>query len=203
MRNRTLLSALKWLTALTGAFDCLAVAFLFSLNQSIPGKPFANLWPIPGLYFIELIALAGLAIAFIVEQPKPTVFSSPRVPWVSAGIILAFVILGAWSIGPFLLPALLAFLLLGVLEDLSRSFNANWEIVPYLLIALLLLGLAILGAWAIESPLIVSATLLIIGLLIIFLLESASARNATLNHLAYLSIGGFAQALIVYLFAAF
>ena len=202
MVNSGWLRVLEWIAALTGALDCLAVAILFSLNQSTPGDPFANLWPVPGLYFLELIALAALAIAFVAKEAFPSITPSGQIPWISAGILVAFVILGAWSIGPFLLPALLSFLMLGILGDFSSHPNTNRAILPVLLLTLLILSLAIFGAWSLQSPLIVTITILVIGLLVILLLDSLIMKNAVFRQLAYLVIGGFAQTLVIYLFIA-
>lgn len=194
---------LRWIAALACALDCLAVAVLFSLNQSIPSAPFSNLWPVPGLYFLELFAIAILSIVFILDRPTPTFLSSPQIPWISAGILLAFAILGAWSIGPFLLPALLSLLLLGVLDELSNGISANWGMVLLLMIGLLLLSLAILGAWAIQTPLIVTIALLLLGLLLILIIEFSVVKTRVFKHLAYLLFGGFMQTLVIILFSSF
>jgi hypothetical protein len=42
-------------------------------------------------------------------------------PWVAAGILLAFVILGGFSIGFYLIPALIAFTVTGMMIDLQTG----------------------------------------------------------------------------------
>lgn len=98
--------------SIVAAFNCAAVVMLFSSSQQ------GDLWPAPGLYFIELILL-GLAGLVATAQDKP---GAPGwwglIPWVASGALLAFVVLGGFSIGPFLIPAMLLFAVSGGLADL-------------------------------------------------------------------------------------
>lgn len=99
----------EWLLAIVAVVNCIVVPFLFIQNQS-------TLFPLPGLYFIE-IALSGVLglISVVIEHDE----NSPwhMVPWIVAGILLAFVVLGVFSIGFFLIPATVAFLGVGILGD--------------------------------------------------------------------------------------
>src|SRR5512133_1693886 len=62
-----------------------------------PNQP---MWLLPGLYFIEMPAAAILtAGAFLLGMP-----SSARIAWVAAGLLLAFALMGAFSVGLFYLP---------------------------------------------------------------------------------------------------
>lgn len=99
----------EWILAVVGAANCIVVPFFFVEGQS-------PLFPFPGLYLIEIALLGVLGlISIIVEQNEDSRWRV--VPWAVAGILLAFVVLGAWTIGFFLIPATLAFLLAGVLGD--------------------------------------------------------------------------------------
>lgn len=191
-------SALEWSVALIAAIDCLAVAFLFSLNQStLPGNSFSNLWPIPGLYFLELVALAVLALVSVsIHNTSQSLFWH-SFPWFAAGIMLAFVVLGAWSIGSFLIPALLAFLLKGLLVDLRVFQNGSLNYITYLLVSVILLALAILGAWSIGSGLIILVLLAVIILLL--LVEVKLAKDMAWRHLGLFLLAGFGQTLLMYL----
>lgn len=107
------LRLLEWLAAIAGAINTLVVPLLFAQPQ---GRDF----PLPGIYFIQ-IALSGLLV-IIYAAFRPRV--SPVwgiVPWAAAGIILAFVILGGFSIGPYLVPALIAFLAVGILASMQTG----------------------------------------------------------------------------------
>lgn len=103
----------EWLASLVGAANCILVPAMFAQSQ----RP---LFPFPGLYFLQ-IGLIGLGVlAFVAARPNV----NPRwlaLPWVAAGLVLAFVVLGGFSIGPFLIPAFLAFVATGVLVDLQTG----------------------------------------------------------------------------------
>jgi hypothetical protein len=92
--------------AIVAAINCVIVPLLFAQQRP--------LFPLPGLYFIEIISLGilGLTGLLLVESRSPF---WRAVPWIAAGVLLAFVILGGFSIGFFLIPATLAFLLTGYL----------------------------------------------------------------------------------------
>lgn len=98
-----------WLAALVGAVTCVLVPFLFARQQD-------GLWPFPGLYFVQ-IALAGVLVLVFVAAGWGLKARRRWLPWAAAGILLAFVILGGFSIGPFLSPAFAAFALVGFLVD--------------------------------------------------------------------------------------
>ena len=97
-----------WLAALVGAATCVLVPLLFAQQDS--------LWPLPGLYFVQ-IALVGVLVLLFVAAGWGLKARRRWLPWAAGGILLAFVILGGFSIGPFLMPAFLAFALVGFLVD--------------------------------------------------------------------------------------
>lgn len=113
-------STLEIILALIGAINCFAVPIIYAFSaQTNPPSNFFSLFelPTPGLYFIELVLIGVLGLlAGIKKQHQPSVFWSV-IPWISSGILLTFVILGAWTIGFFLIPAMIAFLVLGILVD--------------------------------------------------------------------------------------
>jgi len=103
----------EWIAALIGAVNCILVPAMFAPSQS-------SLFPFPGLYFVQLVLIGLGVLAFVVARPNV----KPRwlaLPWVAAGLVLAFVVLGGFSIGPFLIPAFLAFVATGVLVDLQTG----------------------------------------------------------------------------------
>jgi len=103
----------EWAAALIGAVNCILVPAAFAPSQS-------TLFPLPGLYFVQILILGLGVLAFVAGRPNV----KPRwlaLPWVAAGLVLAFVVLGGFSIGPFLIPAFLAFVATGVLVDLQTG----------------------------------------------------------------------------------
>ena len=105
----------EWFFALFGAVVCVGVAIGFASQQS------HDLWPAPGLYFLEIILLALLALFSRVADVGAVKRDYSLITWLAGGALLAFVILGGFSIGPFLLPAMLAFWLAATLGDLRQQ----------------------------------------------------------------------------------
>jgi hypothetical protein len=91
---------LRYLPPAFGAVNCVAIAGLFATYQQ-------PLFPLPGLYLLE-IAAAGLTGLWAVRHLKHNLL------WGITGILLAFVILGAWTIGLYLLPGTAAFLVTAI-----------------------------------------------------------------------------------------
>jgi hypothetical protein len=105
---------IQWVLAAIGAGICIGAAAAFWRSQS------DHLWPIPGLYLIEVAALG--VVGFVSLTVRAQAGSGWRiVPWIVTGVLLAFVILGAWTIGQPLFPALLAFLIAAILASLQSK----------------------------------------------------------------------------------
>lgn len=122
---------LEWALALIGAAICIWAPLGIAQNQS------GSLWPLPWLYLIE-IALTGL-LALLSGSFRGRALAPARawIPWASAGILLAFVILAGFSIGPALIPACLAFFLLGLLRDRTHSTRLPAHILLAFIVAIL------------------------------------------------------------------
>lgn len=89
-----------------GAMVCVLAPLAFANMQQ-------EMWPLPGLYFAE-VALAGLiAAALAADHGPPAILTM----WIISGVMLAFTYLGAFSIGPFLAPAFLLFLIAALLKS--------------------------------------------------------------------------------------
>lgn len=95
---------LEWIAVLIGAANCIVVSVAFWQGD----------FPFPALYLIQ-IALLGLLVTVFVAERRRLSTRWNAFPWLVAGILLAFVILGGYSIGPFLIPAFLAFTIVGLL----------------------------------------------------------------------------------------
>ena len=103
----------EWIAAIAAALTSLVVPLMFA---QAGGRDF----PLPALYFIEIALLGLLVLGYVARRPR---WGSRWgiLPWAAGGINLAFVILGGFSIGPFLIPALIGFLAVGVLGDLQSG----------------------------------------------------------------------------------
>ena len=121
-----LLRAGEWLTVLISAVNCVLVPAVFAQSQ----RP---LFPLPGLYFVQIALLGVLVLAFVAARPQLR-GRWAALPWLAAGVTLAFVILGGFSIGLFLIPAFIGFVITGVFGDLQAG-GAMGRHVGYLLVA--------------------------------------------------------------------
>ncbi len=129
MKNR-----LALLLAFVGAADCVVVPVLF--GAGIQQQPF---FPLPGLYFLE-IALLGL-VGLVSARQNPAGWGQ-SVPWGIAGVLRAFNVLGAWTIGLYLIPGTLAFLGVGWL--LTEGRQKVWRGLGVFLLAALAQGILML-----------------------------------------------------------
>ncbi len=99
--------------AILGTAICLIVTILIWRSVSAQ-QP---MWPLPGLYFIEMAALSVVsAIAFLLGGRRRELIA-----WSAAGIFTSFSILGALSVGFFYLPVAVIFGLLAVLSDVRQK----------------------------------------------------------------------------------
>lgn len=111
--NSSVLRVAEWGAAAIGAVNCVLVPLLFAQQG---GSDF----PFPFLYFMEIVLVGPFVLIYVATRPGRKA-QWQALPWVAAGIMLAFVLLGAFSIGFFLIPAFLAFTITGVLVDLQTG----------------------------------------------------------------------------------
>jgi len=104
---------LEKLLAVLGTILCLVTTA--SIWSSI--RAYQGIWPLPGLYFIELIAFSLLGtVMFISGRGRIRV-----IPWIAVGVCMAFAILGAFSVGPFYLPVALIFTVISIISDIRNK----------------------------------------------------------------------------------
>lgn len=189
---------LTWVAVWIAALDCLVVAITFSLSQTnLPGNTFSDLWPTPALYFFELVALAVLSLFAVPNLFSQDSESWQSFPWIAAGIMLTFVVLGAFSIGLFLVPALLALMLIAVLAEARNDQYEPLNHFAYLLLSLFLLALVIIGTWSLGSSLTI--VVLAAGVVLLLLAAPRLAQDTIWRNLSFFFIGGFSQTLMMYI----
>ena len=114
---------LEWVFSILGAINCTVIPVIFTYSLSSLSEGLIGLWPFPAIYFLEIV-LFGLGCLVSVAKNSPERGSAWNfLPWVSAGGLLAFVILGAWTIGFFLIPAMLFFIGVGIVADIRKKDN--------------------------------------------------------------------------------
>ncbi|HUV26636.1 MAG TPA: hypothetical protein VMW34_04650 [Anaerolineales bacterium] len=109
---------LEWLFSILAVINCILVVITFStFNISFSTEGILSQWPFPIIYFIEIVSLSIIGLVAVGKLNGDVKSNWSGVPWICSGILLAFVILGAWTIGFFLLPAMILFLIIGILAD--------------------------------------------------------------------------------------
>jgi hypothetical protein len=110
---RLLRVSIEQILAILGAALCLAVTFMMwraiSVHQSM--------WPAPGLYFIEVSVVSVASASLSLRGSAP----SRAAVWVSAGIVLAFSLLGAFSVGLYYFPVAVLFIFAGFAADIRAG----------------------------------------------------------------------------------
>ena len=116
---------IEWLAALIGAITCFYVPAVFRQWD----------FPFPALYFIEIILIGLLVTVFVAWRSR---FGEGWhvMPWLASGIMLAFVVLCGFSIGFFLIPALLAFVVVGIMADLQSGKSMASHLAALIIAAL-------------------------------------------------------------------
>jgi hypothetical protein len=121
---------LEWVLSIIGALDCIIVVVIFSISQiPYPDGKLIDIWPFPLLYFIEISLVGILSVVAVTILRSNSASKWSAIPWICSGIILAFVILGAWTIGFFLIPAMICFLFVGIFADKRTQGDIPLHIV--------------------------------------------------------------------------
>jgi hypothetical protein len=99
--------------AILGAIVCLIITI--PIWWSISAQQ--TMWPLPGLYLIEMVALSIIStFAFFRGDPR-----DKFITWGAIGIIGAFSMVGAFSVGFFYLPVALIFAIISVTSDVRNK----------------------------------------------------------------------------------
>ncbi len=77
------------------------------------------MWPLPGLYFVELPAIGILSAVLFLGEYR----FSATVGWIVSGVYVAFVLLGAFSVGLFYLPIAIMFIMVAVLATVRQEHS--------------------------------------------------------------------------------
>ena len=117
-KNENRYRRLEWLFSSLAAITCIAAVIAFSfINNSITIEGIISQWPFPVIYFLEIASLGIIGLVAVAKLQFNLKSNWSGVPWICSGVLFAFVILGAWTIGFFLLPAMILFLVTGILVD--------------------------------------------------------------------------------------
>ena len=105
--------------AVIGTIICVIVSVLVWLVVSAR----QSMWPLPDLYLLEMITASILGMWSIWGNESSS--SPPRgiLTWVVVGILVAFVIMGSFSIGFWFMPAVGLFAIAAILSDRRQGRN--------------------------------------------------------------------------------
>jgi hypothetical protein len=99
-----MLRILEWVFAWVAAIICLSITLLFWQTQQRMGGP---LWPMPAFTLLEVACLSFLGLLSVALDTDPDRMAFGAITWLVAGALAGLVILGGFSIGLFLVPAVL------------------------------------------------------------------------------------------------
>ena len=98
--------------ALFGSIICVTLAAV--IWRKVSGSQ--DTWPFPTLYFVELMAMGIIVAAAYLRSNAARAITA----WSAAGAVMAFSILGAWTVGLIFLPAAVAFIAAALITDLRN-----------------------------------------------------------------------------------
>ena len=122
--------SLEWLLSILGALNCILVAAVFT-NSQLTGVGLTGIWPLPLIYFVEISVLGIVCLIAVAMLRNNSVSRWSGIPWICSGILLALVILGAWTIGFYLIPAMILFLIVGILVDKRTQGDIALHLIYY------------------------------------------------------------------------
>jgi hypothetical protein len=119
---KSLSRLIQWTLGALGAGIALAGALGIGASQL--DSPAASIWPMPGLVLLEWAVLGLLGfIGLIAEGSWKRTFNLVNT-WFVMGALIPLMVIGAFSIGPFVLLSLLAFFVSALLA--SAQAKVNW-----------------------------------------------------------------------------
>jgi hypothetical protein len=109
------ISRLERILAVLAAVVCLIITLVFWFTIS----PHQSMWPLPGLYFLEMVSLSFIStFLFVRGDPRGSLMT-----WIAAGVFSAFSFWGAASVGFFYLPVALMFSVISLTWDVRNKQN--------------------------------------------------------------------------------
>ncbi len=117
--NRTMTHSFERFLAITGTIVCIIISARIWQVLS-PGQP---MWPLPNGYLLEMILVSIIGMFGILENDSKQTVLKEWLTWTTVGILSAFAVMGAWSIGFFFIPVALIFLAAALLAGRRRHRN--------------------------------------------------------------------------------
>jgi len=138
-----MVSRLERILAILATVVCLTITLVFWFSIS----PYQSMWPLPGLYFVEMVSLSFIStFIFVRRDPRGSLMT-----WVATGVISAFSFLGAASVGCFYLPVALMFSVISLTWDV-RNKQQGMTHLGIFLIAGIVQSALMLAAIGLHNP---------------------------------------------------
>ena len=138
-RQTVRVSRLERILAILAAVVCLTITLVFWFSIS----PRQTMWPLPGLYFVEIVSLSFIStFIFVHGDPRGSLMT-----WVAAGVISAFSFLGALSVGCFYLPVALMFSVISLTWDVQNKQNKPARLGIFLIAGIVQSALMLAAIW--------------------------------------------------------
>lgn len=145
--NRQWLEILATGLSAVGALVAIAGAMLVLSSQSAGAGD--SIWPLPGFVMIDwaIFGVLGFLSAYLGSKPLPEYWA--KATWFTAGALIPLMVLGALSIGPYVLISLVFLSASAVLVTIVKRLKGR-DIFGALALGIvlnlgLLLGLIVLG----------------------------------------------------------
>jgi hypothetical protein len=146
VRPTVMVSRLERILAILAAVVCLSLTLIFWISISA----YQSMWPLPGLYFIEMVSLSFIStFIFVRGDPRGSLIT-----WVAAGVIIAFSILGAFSVGFFYLPVALIFGVISLIWDVRNKQQLIAHLGIFLVAAIVQSVLMLSAIWLRNSGIV-------------------------------------------------
>jgi len=106
------------------------------------------MWPLPALYFIEMVVLSIISVFIFVRGDPRNQF----ITWGTAGVISAFSILGALSVGFFYLPVALIFAVISVTSAVRNKQRITAHLGIFLIAGIAQMALMFAAIQLLDPP---------------------------------------------------
>jgi hypothetical protein len=121
---KTALRLIRWILAALSAAIALGGGIGFATQQaSLASAPGESIWPLPGLVLLEWAAFGVVGFMGVLLAENPQYLAWFGASWFVTGAFLPLVVLGALSIGPFVLLSLVALLVAVLLTSLQLKLS--------------------------------------------------------------------------------
>lgn len=138
-RQSVMVSRLEQILAILAAVVCLIITLVFWFSISL----YQSMWPLPGLYFVEMVSLSFIStLIFVRGDPRGSLMT-----WVAAGVISAFSFLGAASVGFFYLPVALIFSVISLIWDVRNKQQRLTHLGIFLIAGIAQSALMLAAIW--------------------------------------------------------